>query len=254
MDLLRPTSADRASPPAGTLPPYLLPTAALYLDFDGTLAEYAQRPDAVRVSDSLPALLTRLYARHGGAVGIVTGRRLADVDLLLAPVRLPGAGVHGAEIRLRPEQPIRAMTVPAIAAVAQALHERYGGDERLLIEDKGAAVALHYRLAPARGVDCVETMRRLAASYGLEAVAGNQMVEAHAPGTDKGSALRELARHAPFAGRVPVFVGGDRTDEYAFAAARELGGYGIKVGRGPTLAPYRLGSVAAVHAWLRVAI
>ena len=232
-------------------PPYLLPTVALYLDFDGTLAELAMRPEAVQVPTRLPALLTRLYSRHGGALAIVTGRRLMHVDTLLAPVRLPGAGVHGAELRLRPNDAAVVRDVPGIASVAQALRELYEGDERLQIENKGGAVALYFRLAPELGVECVDTMRRLAASRGLEVLTGNQVVEAHAAGIDKGSALRELSQHAPFAGRVPVFVGDDRTDEYAFDAAQELGGYGVKVGPGSTRALYRLESVPAVHAWLR---
>lgn len=237
--------------PSARPPPYLAADVALYLDFDGTLAELALRPEAVKVSASLPALLTRMYARHGGAVAIITGRRLMHVDMLLAPVRLPGAGVHGAELRLHTGEAPRVSEVASIAPLIKALREMFDDDERILIEDKGAAAALHFRLAPERGVECVDTMRRLAASYGLDVVPGNMVVEAHAHGINKGEALRTLSRNAPFAGRTPVFIGDDRSDEFAFDVAQELGGYGVKVGAGATSAQYRLPTVSDVHSWLR---
>jgi len=235
-------------------PPLLEVSAALYLDFDGTLADIALHPDRVVVREQLPALLTALYARLGGAVAVITGRQLADVDAMLAPMRLPGAGLHGAEIRHEGTRLIRMPAPPALAALAAALRERFGADPRLLIEHKGAAIALHFRLAPERAAECVDAMRALAGPGGLDVIAGNRVVEARPRGVDKGLALRALAARPPFAARPPVFVGDDVTDEDGFLAAAALGGHGIRVGPGESAARYRILEVTEVHAWLKASL
>jgi trehalose 6-phosphate phosphatase len=233
-------------------PPLLAPHFALFLDFDGTLAEIAARPGDVVVDRELPAILESLATRLGGAVAVVSGRRLADLDPLLAPVQLPAAGQHGAELRPRPGGTVQLRTPAGVATIAHALHDRFGWDERLLIEDKGAAVALHFRQAPERALECLQAMRELAAPWpDLEVITGKRVVEARGRDADKGKALQAFAREAPFAGRPPVFVGDDRTDEDAFAAVGGAGGYGVKVGTGPTHARYRCASVTDVRAWLR---
>jgi len=231
-------------------PPLLSGTAALYLDFDGTLADIALHPDQVVVREPLPALLLALRERLAGAVAVVTGRPLAAVDALLEPARLAGAGLHGAELRLADGRTARAEHPGSIAALVRALRRRFADDPRLLIEDKGAGVALHFRRAPEREAECAAAMRELAAAAELEVLAGRRVVEARARGTNKGVALQRLAAHAPFSGRQPVFIGDDVTDEDGFAAARKLGGYGIKVGAGATGARYRIGAVGRVHEWL----
>lgn len=231
-------------------PPPLSATAALYVDFDGTLAEIALHPDHVVISQSLPELLAALYERLGGAVAVVTGRRLADVDALLAPIWLPGAGLHGAELRLDPRKTRRMREPQGMPALVEALRERFAADRRLFIEDKGSAVALHYRLAPERGEECVAAMRALAGAPGLEIILGRMVVEARPRGASKGGALHMLAACPPFVERPPVFVGDDVTDEDGFRAAADLGGCGIKVGSGETVAQYRIGEVHEVHAWL----
>jgi trehalose 6-phosphate phosphatase len=232
-------------------PPPLAASDALYLDFDGTLADFAPRPDQVVVSAHLTTLLTALAAQLDGAVAVVTGRELAAVDALLAPVILPGAGLHGAELRLDPAQPTRVRTVRRIVPLARALRQRFGKDRRLLIENKTAAVALHYRLAPERAQECIDTMRELASRWGLDVMTGSMVVEARPRGANKGHAVRILAAQRPFCGRRPVFVGDDRTDEDGFAAAAWLDGYGVKVGPGRTLARYRCDAVEDVRNWLR---
>jgi trehalose 6-phosphate phosphatase len=233
-------------------PPLLAPHHALFLDFDGTLAEIAPRPDAVTVDRELPGILERLAQRLGGALAIVTGRRVAEIDPLLAPAVLPAAGQHGAELRPRPGGSVQLRTPAGIATLARQLIERFGADARLLIEDKGAAVALHFRQAPERALECLHAVRVLAEPWpDLEVITGKRVVEVRGRDADKGQALRALAREAPFAGRPPVFVGDDRTDEDAFAVIEAAGGYGVKVGDGPTAARYRCSGVADVRAWLR---
>jgi len=238
----------------GGRPPALSMADALYLDFDGTLADLAPRPDRVVILGALPGLLMDLRARLGGAVAMVTGRPLADVDALLAPAALAGAGLHGAELRPHPGVASLIHRPNSVPPLLRALHERFDADQRLVIEDKGAAVALHYRLAPERAEECVAIMRALAVAPDLRVIAGNMVVEARPRNADKGAALRALALHAPFVARVPVFVGDDATDEDGFRAAAVLGGRGVKVGAGPTVARYCLDDVGAVHAWLRASL
>lgn len=235
---------------AGVVPPLLTARDALYLDFDGTLTDIAPRPDAVAIAQSLPPLLDALRMHLGGAVAIVTGRRLDDIDIWLAPLRLAGAGLHGAELRRTPDADSHEHRVPAAPLLARSLLERFGSDPRLLVENKGASVALHFRAAPERGDECSAAMTELATAHGLATVAGKMVVEARPPGIDKGGAIRALASHPPFRGRRPVFVGDDVTDEDGFAAAQAAGGIGIKVGAPAGSARYNCGDVGAVHAWL----
>lgn len=243
-----------ATPPPGP-PPLLGARCALLLDFDGTLVELAPRPNAVVVPHRLPRLLERLLLHLDGAVGVITGRWLADVDGLLSPLALRGAGVHGAELRLHETTHLAVCEVPGIGNVASALRLRFGDDTRVLVEDKGAAVALHWRLAPERANECISALRELVAPHAeLETLLGNMVIEARTRGVHKGVALARLMASPAFAGRMPVFVGDDATDEDAFAIVAELGGFGVKVGAGPTRAVYRCESVAHVHEWLAASL
>ncbi|HZP12778.1 MAG TPA: trehalose-phosphatase [Nevskiaceae bacterium] len=232
-------------------PPYLPESAALYLDFDGTLVDFAPAPDLVQVRGELPALLSGLHARQHGAVAVISGRRLSEVDRLCSPVVLAGAGVHGAELRPNAHGPTQFHTDPRVHEISQMLRIRFTADPRILIEDKGAAVALHFRLAPERGDECIDAMHALAEPRALQVLVGNKVVEARVLGFDKGHAIRMLAAQPPFAGRIPVFIGDDRTDEDGFVAAQALGGHGIKVGPGETAARFRCPDIESVHIWLR---
>lgn len=231
-------------------PPPLIKSVALFLDFDGTLVDFAPQPSQVTVSTRLPGLLHLLYQRLDGGLAIITGRRLKEIDALLAPTILPGAGVHGAELRFFGRTPSRIRRVRLISKLAQELSESFASDARLLIEDKYAAVALHFRRAPDRASECIEAMRSIATSLNLEVIVGDMVVEARVPGIGKGEALREFSRRSPFKDRPPVFIGDSAFDEEGFAAADELGGYGVKVGGGRTLARYRFRDVVRVHQWL----
>ncbi|MDR3416047.1 MAG: trehalose-phosphatase [Nevskia sp.] len=237
-----------------SLPPPLPTQAALFLDFDGTLVELADRPEEVRVRPQLRSLLRALAVRQCGALAIVSGRRLADVDAVLAPLLLPGAGLHGAELRPRVDAEATIRHCGEMAEVAAGLSARFNADPRLRVENKGGAVALHFRGAPERAADCIAAMRELVAGRAIEMIGGKQVVEARPLGIDKGFALRAIAAEAPFRGRMPVFVGDDVTDEDGFAAAAASGGYAIKVGTGPTRAHYRCRDVQQVYAWLRASL
>jgi trehalose 6-phosphate phosphatase len=231
-------------------PPRLQADSALFLDFDGTLVDYALHPDGVTVAAGLPDLLVELREGLGGALAIVTGRTLAGLDALIGETRFAGAGLHGLEWRLATGRTHRSGNPVGASRIVAALQERFGSDRKLVIEDKGASVALHWRRAPERSAECIAFMREIVDSTAFEVLRGHAVVEARPRGVHKGAAVRELSRHAPFAGRRPVYVGDDRTDEDGFRAALVLGGHGVKVGPEPTEARYRLASVDAVHRWL----
>jgi trehalose 6-phosphate phosphatase len=237
-----------------TGPPLLPGRVALYLDFDGTLTELAQSPDHVVVDESLPPLLAALAGELDGALAILTGRPLAAIDALIAPVALAGAGLHGAELRPRPGVTIFRGESAVATPLVRRLRKRFGDDPRLLVEDKDVAVALHFRRAPARAAECREAMRAFAPPWLFDVIDGSEVVEARPRGADKGAALRDLSRLPPFAGRVPVCVGDDRTDEDGIAAAQELSGFGVKVGSDASAARYRLDTVDHVHRWLRASL
>lgn len=232
--------------------PYPLPPSssdALFLDFDGTLAELAERPHLVRIPPELPALLAAAAAALGEALAIVSGRRLASIDQLLAPMRFSGAGLHGAELRLDPREPAPPLQATMDRAAAW-LAARIDAGGALWLEDKGLALALHYRGAPQARDEARELLRQAVDGLDVEIISGHDVFEARPRGTNKGAALRKLMRGAPFAGRRPIYVGDDITDEDGIAAAQDLGGIGIKVGAGASAAKFRLEDPAAVRAWL----
>ena len=235
-------------------PPRLQADSALFLDFDGTLVDYALHPDGVTVAAGLPDLLAQLRESLGGALAIVSGRTLAALDEFLGPPRFAGAGLHGLEWRLATGKTHRSGSPVGASRIVMALQGKFGGDRRLVIEDKGASAALHWRRAPERSAECIAFMREIVDSPDFEILRGHAVVEARPRGVHKGAAVRELSRHAPFAGRRPVYVGDDRTDEDGFRAALVLGGHGVKVGPEPSEARYRLASVDAVHRWLAASL
>ncbi len=233
--------------------PLLTTAHALFLDFDGTLTEMAPRPEAVRISSGLVPTLAALSTHLDGALAIVTGRRETDIDYFLDPLRLPLASEHGSQYRLadgsRP-----AVAPPDLAPVLQAatqLAVQYAG---LLVEPKRASVALHYRMAPHLEDLCRSTL--LAAMryvQGVELMNGKFVLEVKPQGVHKGQAITDFMTQQPFAGRIPVFAGDDVTDESGFAAVSALGGWGIKVGEGPTMAQHRCMTPAALRGWLSAA-
>lgn len=237
-----------------TPPPMLKPDNALFLDFDGTIAAFAQHPDGVTLDAGVPALLAGLRARLQGAVALVTGRSLAALDAIAGLPRHAAAGLHGLEIRFESGETVSSADPGGASRIARRLRECFGPDPRIVVEDKGAAVALHWRQAPERSQECIAAMKQAVTSPAFELLHGHALVEARPRGTHKGAAVVALAGRGSFAGRLPVFVGDDVTDEDGFRAAAALGGYGIKVGPGATAARYRIAGVREVHEWLAASL
>lgn len=235
-------------------PPLDAARDALFLDLDGTLVDIAERPDLIRVDPALRALLRAVGNRLGGRVVIVSGRSLADLDRHLHDAVPLAAGVHGAELRgvpgARPREAARRALTAARAALAL---ERDLQAEGMLVEDKGMAIALHFRQRPALGARAGRLAAQIAdLSDGALAVQpGRMVVELKPKGADKGAAVEAFLATPAFAGSRPVFVGDDLTDEAGFRAAAAAGGHGVLVGqRTPTAATHALPDVGAVHRWL----
>lgn len=237
-----------------TPPPILHPRCALFLDFDGTLAPIALRPEDVEVGPWLVPALIRLQAGLGGALAIISGRPLADIDGFLAPLRLPAAGVHGVERRDADGRTrVQAGAPPAdVIYAVERLVARY---PELRLERKPSAFALHYREAPHLGDVCQQAL--LAAVRPHEdwtALLGKCVVEIKPKRASKAHAVLEFMESAEFAGRTPFFIGDDATDEDGFSAVQAAGGTGVKVGPGPSGAHFRLADPEAVRAWLESAL
>jgi trehalose 6-phosphate phosphatase len=231
-----------------------LASAALFLDFDGTLVELADSPDSIAVPAGLEPLLERLAERLGGRLAIVTGRALDDLQRHLGSSAAVLSGSHGAELRYPDGRCITVEAPPGLESAREAVRRFAGDSAGLLVEDKPAGVALHYRLAPERERAVGDFLAGLAVGTGLALQRGKMVAELKPAGADKGAALRRLMAEPPFAGARPVFVGDDLTDEHAFEAAAALGGAGVLVGPArASAACWRLDGVAEVTAWLEAA-
>jgi trehalose 6-phosphate phosphatase len=240
-----------APDPARALP--ALREMALFLDVDGTLLHIADTPDAVTIDRATVDLLRRIHRATGGATALISGRCIADVDRLFAPLALPVAGQHGFERRDAAGEVRRhAEPLPELAEVRARLERFAAGHPGVLIEDKELTLAAHYRLAPAAGPALEALAERLAAQCGgvLAIQRGKMVFELRPAGKDKGTAIAEFLEEAPFRGRTPVFLGDDLTDEYGFSIVNGRGGVSVKVGEGPTEANSRLPDVDAVRTWL----
>lgn len=232
-----------------------LTAIALFLDVDGTLLEIAATPYAVSVSDDLRERLRALSSAGGGAVALVSGRAIADLDALFAPLTLPSAGLHGFE-RRSATGGYRRRPLPSAAALEAArgaMLDLAGRHAGLLVEDKRFALALHYRAAPHLEDAVVKAMENVATRLAgeLELQHGKMVVELRPAGATKADAVAAFLAEAPFAGRVAVFIGDDLTDEPAFELINRFGGLSVVVGgRRPSAARACLADVNAVHDWL----
>lgn len=233
---------------------FLCPACALFLDFDGTLVDIANHPEAVVVPRGLVDTLTRTQACLGGAVAVVSGRPIAQIDRFLSPLVLGAAGVHGAE-RRRADGSVTCLPPPPLARpleAAQALERAYPA---LVVETKRASVALHYRRAPELAPLCVAAMQDAVDHCpGLVLLQGKMVVEAKPVEATKGRAIEAFLTEPPFRGRLPVFIGDDVTDEPGFAAVQRLGGLGVKVGEGRSMATHRLADPTAMRGALEAAL
>jgi trehalose 6-phosphate phosphatase len=243
-----------SAPPLPPLPPFPRSDWAYFFDIDGTLIDFADTPSSVQVSDEVRRLLERLYQCAGGAVALMSGRTIAEVDRLFPAVQMPAAGQHGVERRNAAGVYSRhAAPTERFEQARDRLTAAIADKPGLLLEDKGVSLALHYRRVPELADFVQRTMEevlpQLAGQYSLQA--GKSVVEMKPAGKDKGLAVREFLEEPPFMDRAPVFVGDDDTDEYGFHVVNQLGGHSIKVGAGATAARWRLPDVEAVRQWLR---
>lgn len=226
---------------------------ALFLDVDGTLIDIAQKPTEVVVPPSLIVLLKHLQTRFGGALAIITGRQINEVDRLFNPLRLTAAGVHGCEIRTRPDQTIeqQALTVsPANVAAISVIASRYPG---VMIEPKSTGVAVHYRNVPHSAAELLGDLQSYFAGQNAQLVVahGRMVFEILPTGFSKATAIEALSRRAPFAGRRPIMIGDDVGDLPAFDYARRAGGLALRVaGEHFPLEDSELVSPNAVRAFL----
>lgn len=238
-------------------PPPLGGHVALFLDIDGTLIEHTPHPDDVAVDDRLRDLLIAAAHRLDGAVAFVTGRSIAMVDCLFAPLKLPVAGIYGLEHRLRRDGEADLADEPEdLAAVADALQLEFENRDGIYFERKGPVLAIHTRSAPhAFGAVRASAERWLGSLSGYRILAGNAGLEFMPVEALKSAAIRRFMERKPFAGRQPVFLGDDTSDESGFEFVNRHGGVSVRVKpNGATLASYVLASVADVRAWLWQAV
>lgn len=247
----QPQPFDRADERCGPLRPDI--AWALFLDVDGTLLPIARRPESVEVSDHLRSVLTALLPRLNGAIALISGRRLRDLDRLFAPLALPAAGLHGLEHR-NAEGNVDIVGRPeSLDPWREPLSVFARANPGVQLEDKGRTLALHFRRAPDKATAARRLVGQLLARHGegLRVIDGKMVLEIKPAIADKGQAVRSFLTEVPFRGRRPVFIGDDTTDEDAFLAVNALGGYSICVGDLPgTQARFRLADVDAVIAWL----
>lgn len=236
------------------------PEWALFLDFDGTLTEIAPRPQDVTVPPALRQTLQALFDSFDGAVALVSGRPVEALDRLVAPLRLPAAGQHGLEWRVTPDGPLH--HGGGDPDLLDDLRIRFAAITRdypaIIIEDKTWSLSVHYRAAPEAESEIVAVAtEHLPPGEQLHMMRGKMVVEIKPAGIDKGKVINQFLKHAPFAGRVPLFIGDDRTDEDGFAMADRLGGTSLRVGPLPvTLAAsqahWQCADVTALADWLAV--
>jgi len=227
---------------------------AWFLDVDGTLLDFAEHPDHIEANPELRRLLSELSEVSGGAVALVSGRAIAELDRMFAGLRLPAAGQHGFECRsaggaVRRERVERG----SLDAVREALAAFVEAHPGTLLEDKDTALALHFRRVPALEAQAQALAERLRSQLGpdYQLQQGKLVLEFKPAGRHKGLAVSEFMAQPPFRGRVPVFIGDDVTDEDGFTTAIDLGGHAIKVGAGASIARWRLPDADAVLRWLR---
>jgi trehalose 6-phosphate phosphatase len=231
---------------------------ALFLDVDGTLLEIMRHPDDVHAGPRLKHLLAAASESLGGALALVSGRTIASLDRMFAPLRFPAAGMHGLERRdangavHHPEG-----DADRLAAARRGLIDFVQSVAGLQLEDKGAALALHYRNAPALEDECrhrIENARE-AAGEDFHVQQGKMVLELKPSGRNKGTAIAAFMDEAPFHGRQPVFIGDDFTDEDGFRAVNEMGGLSIRVGEAPgSVARLVAADVSEILDWLALCL
>jgi trehalose 6-phosphate phosphatase len=227
---------------------------SLFLDVDGTLLELAPTPDAVVVSSALLEELALIERRLDGALALVSGRPIDELDRLFAPLRLRASGIHGAEIRYGPLEAIRSLTADRLPEEAWLDLTRLLDDfPGAFAENKGVSFAVHYNLAgPVEGELSLALKRYVDRfmALELELAWGHLVVEVKLPGFDKGAAIKRFMARSPFAGRRPVFIADDKIDRPGFEAVLALGGVAFSVGVELAGVSGSFSHPGAVRAWL----
>jgi trehalose 6-phosphate phosphatase len=225
-------------------------SCALFLDFDGTLVDIVERPDAVRIDPALPDVLRRLQERLGGALAIISGRPIAFLDPHFAPHHFDIAGLHGLEHRIGgriflcdPDEH------PALREMVGRLTDTVAQKPGILIEDKGCSVAIHWRLAPQEKDFALATARAAIEALGghYRVQYGKAVAEILPAAAGKGKVIEKFLHQAPYAGRRPIFAGDDLTDENGFKTVNAHDGLSIRIGEGETIARLRLATPAALR-------
>ena len=231
---------------------------ALFLDFDGTLVDIASHPQSIRLLPHTPELLLQLDSVLSGALALVSGRSLFDLDLWLSPYRGPAAGAHGAEFRQHACAVPQEMTTPLPVGLRRKIEELAARFPGALVEDKVVAVALHVRhvegggggaIAAAIGEELTWIITQ-AEPGSVEVMAGDSVFEVKRVGVDKGSAILRLMAMPPFRHRDIVFIGDDTTDAIAFERLRDHGAACYSVGRDWPHATRAFETPKQVHDWL----
>src|ERR1700754_3891429 len=257
MDMPPPEQQDDEVPDSVPVPGALIPhlgECALLLDIDGTLLDLAPTPREVWVPPGLAKTLNRLLEKTSGALALVSGRSLNDIDLIFAPEQFPAVGGHGAEMRISIDSEAVATHAPQmdkelklrLAAIAKL-------SPGILLEDKGYSLALHYRLAPHAEkaiYEAVSLIRADLPNAPIEVLPGKSVCEIKHSGFNKASGVRELMKHEPFKGRRPFFIGDDVTDESVFAIMPDLNGFAFSVGRRAQGVTGHFDQPSDVRAWL----
>jgi trehalose 6-phosphate phosphatase len=224
---------------------------ALFLDVDGTIAEIMPRPWDVVPDSRRSALVKEVYEATSGRLAILSGRTLEDVDRILEGLVPCVAAVHGLVQRMPDGTIVTTERSPVLTEVRERVEEFVARHPGVTVEQKGSSYALHYRAAGQYEKDVRSFTASIAETMRLSVQNGSMVSEIRTPGPNKGTALKLFLERPPFAGFTPVMVGDDLTDEDAFAAAHEMGGYGIMVGsERPSRAWFRIPSVPDVMSWL----
>jgi trehalose 6-phosphate phosphatase len=230
-----------------------LNTCAVLLDVDGTLLDIAAEPSDVVVPERLKRSLAALAQATGGAVAFVSGRPLADLDRLFAPLKLAAVAGHGAELRLNAEDQPNRSEPPLAGDLRAKFHALMSKLDGIVVEDKGYSLALHYRQAPEHAETLHQAVAATLASYpsnGIEVLPGKDVIEVKSAAFNKGTGIRTLMSFPPFRGRRPLFIGDDVTDQAAFAVLPEFGGMGFSVGHVMAGLAGSFAQPCDVRAWL----
>jgi trehalose 6-phosphate phosphatase len=229
-----------------------LSSCAYFLDADGTLLDIMPRPEDVVADETLRTLLAGLAGAAGGALALVSGRAIKDIDRIFAPLIFPVSGLHGAEIRFPDRSRGNSPNDGVMDGVRRPLASFVAAHPGLRLEDKGAALAIHFRQTPEYGDEVLEFLGLLAQQSGLAVQEGKMVAELKQAHHDKGKGIAALLANPPFLGRKPVFIGDDLTDESGFLFVNAQGGVSVRVGPAgiASEAHYRLPDPVSVRAEL----